>query len=753
MLEITYNEKNNLNEYIDADKAYFGGIYDFTFENRFIVYHYGMANEVRYIALDTKTELDSEIAVVSKEKMYNRETYKKMIPKLLYSIKYTGDNRYVNPDEEIAKENIKYIFYSVLPTYGYNVREEQVKLALSMFHGFAHKKVSLNEAEVGTGKSLAYLIASFIARKYLNEIRPITISTSSIELQRALVEKEIPNLSRMLEEAGIIDKPLTVVLRKGREHYVCPKRYSEYYTNIAKYKKYKKTIEAFDELGVLEDGFVDLDKFELRPSLKEKICVKGSCRDCAYKTKCGYVNFVERAKTVNTDYQVTNHNMYLASVKIQNDSNNQSCIMRPASVVVIDEAHKLKQAAEDSFGCCINENVIPKYAKSIKNLCSVQRYKQSYKNLLSKLVKLNEELFSSLIDRVKKEDYENEKHVKINITPIDIERLELMGEFIDEIESLKMDDESNSISIEPFVVAVRTMAEGKHMNYWIERDENGFNSFCCSPKEIGLMMYKYLWSKDIPHVLTSGTMSDGQDFYFFIEENGMGSLQDVHIQTTTTPSPFDYYKNTRLYIPKGMPFPDNDSEEYKAAVVEKIIEIVGATSGHTVILFTSYNVLNSVYEAVKDRLNKYELICMTRSNKSAISDFKKSKNAVLFASGAMWEGVDCAGDCLSSVIIVRLPFPLRSATMEQKKEKCSSLSQFVKKYAVPEMLIKLRQGVGRLIRNETDTGVISILDSRAYSGANAQIVKKVLSKYPLVESVDEIKAFFKEVKSDKYFEE
>ena len=158
------------------------------------------------------------------------------------------------------------------------------------------------------------------------------------------------------------------------------------------------------------------------------------------------------------------------------------------------------------------------------------------------------------------------------------------------------------------------------------------------------------------------------------------------------------------------------------------------------------------YLVKEDALSDYQLICMTRSNKSAIAEFKKSKNAVLFASGAMWEGVDCAGDGLSSVIIARLPFPLRSATMEQKKDKYSSVTEFVRKVAFPEMIIKLRQGVGRLIRNETDTGLVAVLDARAYSGANAGKVQDVLKKYTRVRSTEDIRKFFRDVKSDAYFE-
>ena len=145
---------------------------------------------------------------------------------------------------------------------------------------------------------------------------------------------------------------------------------------------------------------------------------------------------------------------------------------------------------------------------------------------------------------------------------------------------------------------------------------------------------------------------------------------------------------------------------------------------------------------------------MSRSNKTAITQFKNSGNGVLFASGSMWEGVDCSGDILSSVIIVRLPFPLRSQTMEFKKMSCKNTKEFVQKYAVPQMIIKLRQGAGRLIRNETDTGVLAILDARAaQDGAYRTRVLNTLRKYPLVSSISDVASFIDSVKDEFYKKE
>ena len=289
-------------------------------------------------------------------------------------------------------------------------------------------------------------------------------------------------------------------------------------------------------------------------------------------------------------------------------------------------------------------------------------------------------------------------------------------------------------------------------NIWIETDENRLYSICSASKNIGRVLREYVWETSSSFVLTSGTMSDGVDFSFFEKENGIHQIAKMFRQTSMTASPFDYKNHTRLYMPKGIPLPENNSPEYIAAISDEIVKIVEATNGHAAILFTSYKVLEAVYRQTKDRLTQYELIRMTRSNKSAIADFKKGKNGVLFASGSMWEGVDCIGDCLSSVIIPRLPFPMRSATMESKKEECNGLGEFVNTICVPEMLIKLRQGLGRLIRCETDTGLISILDTRATTGKYADKVGNVLAKYTKAETLDEVEAFFREVKSPAYFE-
>ena len=306
------------------------------------------------------------------------------------------------------------------------------------------------------------------------------------------------------------------------------------------------------------------------------------------------------------------------------------------------------------------------------------------------------------------------------------------------------------------MVAILRMLKSKKNLCWIEVD-GGTDSalLSCVPANVSELICKDLWQTPNTHwVLTSGTICDDSGFSYFKSELGMDKDISEHaILEGRSGSPFDYRKNARLYIPDDLPLPTGDYETYIKAISDRIVELVEATNGHTAVLFTSYRALSDVYNQVADRLDQYPLIRMSRSNKLAINQFKESGNGVLFASGSMWEGIDCAGDILSSVIIVRLPFPPRSQMMEFKKEQFGNVVNFVGNYATPQMLIKLKQGAGRLIRTETDTGIVSILDGRASrTGAYHDRIKKAFEQYPLIHTVQEVRSFMYDVKADEYME-
>lgn len=750
MYEITHDGNRKLQEYIAKDIACEDGEYDFTYEHRYLIYHAPLMREWYYFVLDMITD-NSSVAYRGKKKLkLTRE--RDFVPCIYNAIKYTGDKRYANNMAADPIEVIDSIFRNVLPEYGFNVREEQIELSKQIFRGFTSYDVSICEAEVGTGKSLAYLIAGVVAKKHLGFYMPITISTATIELQNALVEKEIPRLSQILVDHDLIDHPLTAIVRKGKEHFFCPFRYQDYVEKLERDPmKHQKLLAYFNDIKFDEVVF-DLDKIKIPGSVKKKICVKSTCSKCKKNAECRYYRYITvEAKRSGIDFQVTNHNLYLTSEKLRQCE--QTNILNRSDLVVIDEAHKLKEAAVDVYGIQLGEKDVPKYLNVIKTLCKDKNGHAMYKQNLAEAKRLNDCLFEMIRGHIK-EDPEDGRGSIFRLSNDMLQTMKNLKTVINKLEDIRATIASGYGSPSEYILhALNKFSHPAQVLIWADVDENGVVTLCCCPKNIGKSLHDQLWNNNHHYVLMSGTMSDGKSFDYFEKENGTNQIKKNKKQYSSTPSPFNYEKHTRLYLPDDLPMPTEAKDKaYIAAIADRIVELVKATNGHTAILFTSYKTLSAVYAIVKDKIREYELICMTRSNKTAISDFKRKDNAVLFASGTMWEGVDCVGDKLSSVIIVRLPFPLRSATMEEKKSASTNVRAFIDEYAVPEMLIKLRQGVGRLIRSENDTGLISILDMRATQIAYAERVQSVLRKHPRVDNIDEIKEFFREIKPKEYFE-
>lgn len=757
MFEMDRKNEGKFKELIQKNKVYKSGVYDFTFENRFIIYHAPMCSRLDYFAIDMLTDKSSLVASVNPGNEFNKATYNSLIPHILNSIKYTGSRRHISVVKNVdPRELIDIIFKVILPRYGYNIRKEQINLSKQIYEGLVHKQVTICEAEVGTGKTLAYLVAAFAAKQHqastLSFDEPITITTSSIELQTSLVEKEIPNLSKMLLDSKLTKEPLSVMLRKGKEHYVCRFRCENYIRNLKQDAiGNSETIKKLEKMLADERDF-DIDKLDINGTVKSRICVQGdSCRSCSMKDNCRYRAYVQEAMDVlkRLDFQVTNHNLYLTYRNSR--SSEFPPILRHSQYVIIDEAHKMREAAQDTFGARLSETDVEKYVTGVRFICANPQERKRYKNYVNELERISGMLFDSVKENTFKSDDETDAHL-VPLKVSQISMLSTMVKILNNIENMRRQkNEHIAVSCRVLIDSIKTIKSSRKSITWIEVDENNVMTLCSSPRNVDDILERKVWNKDVSHVLTSGTISDGKNFEYFKKENGIDRITRQKVLETTTESPFDYLNHARLYLPLDMPTPDNKDENYIKAVADRCQEIIKATNGHTAILFTSYKVLKVVYEQLEGKLDEYNVFCMSRGNKTVINDFKKAKNGILFASGSMWEGVDCVGDCLSSVIIVRLPFPIRSIVLEERKNECKDTKEFIENFCIPNMLIKLRQGVGRLIRCETDTGLISILDPRATGMAYSEYVDEVMKKYQKIYSIEEIENFFKKVKSKEYF--
>lgn len=755
MYEITYNDIEIFEIYQHNQKAHFDGFYDFTFEDRFIVYHRKRKNNVQYYVLDKETSLTSTISQENKKKIFMREEYELLIPSIIHAIKYTGVNYKYKSTSDNPYETIDKIFRVILPAKGYAVREEQIKLSKTMLKGFLEKQVAICEAEVGTGKTFAYLVAGLIAKQYYekvyNDSKPVTIATSTIELQKTLIEEEIPKLSKILYEYGIIDKPLEAVLRKGKEHYYCEHRCKQLHHEMLKHQeKYGHQAEILEMVTQLPFG-IDLDRYEINNSVKKRICVANSCSKCSVNDQCKYKRMMEENEQKRfVDFQVTNHNLYLLNQK--QVYLKTTPLLHESNFVVVDEGHKLKDAATDVFGEKIRKSDVRTYIMDVRYLLKQDNDKyKPYQELIKSLITVTDELFASL-ELVAIFDDDN-AYALLDLNRYHKDKICEMRFLIDGIELLNKGNYTPTKMSGPMLISqLKTFENLKYRVTWLEIDENREMVFCNAPTCVNTLLHRVVWDSNSNYVLTSGTMSDGIDFEYFKKENGIDKIPERLLIESRTESPFDYGLNTRLYMPSSRILPDNSNELYKTHVANTIKEIIEATNGHTAILFTSYRVLTEVYKMLKDDLSQYELFYMRRGDKTTIQRFKKSKNGILFASGSMWEGIDCVGDVLSSVIIVRLPFPMRNALSEKKMESYTSVRAFIDECCIPDMLIKLRQGIGRLIRSETDSGVISILDPRVYFDSYNKKISETISKYPQVSSLDDIESFMREIKSKEYFE-
>jgi ATP-dependent DNA helicase DinG len=189
---------------------------------------------------------------------------------------------------------------------------------------------------------------------------------------------------------------------------------------------------------------------------------------------------------------------------------------------------------------------------------------------------------------------------------------------------------------------------------WLETDRDE-NRFCAIPKDLNEQLQKDLWNKGIPTVLTSGTLSANGDFSHIKRTLGLDRVIRGLIETSK-PSPFDFKENALLYISENVPFPDQHGQEYILSVANEVEELIRASNGHAAVLFTSYRAMELVCEHLAERDLPFPMFRLNKGGIKEIERFKKSGNGVLFAAGALWEGIDIPGDALSMLIIVKLPF-------------------------------------------------------------------------------------------------
>jgi len=290
-----------------------------------------------------------------------------------------------------------------------------------------------------------------------------------------------------------------------------------------------------------------------------------------------------------------------------------------------------------------------------------------------------------------------------------------------------------------------SLFSGEHSDRirYIQTGRDGELTFCAVHRDTPALLARDLWRAGRPAILTSGTLAAGGSFARARQQ--LGLEKNGRCREFTAPSPFDYERNCLLYVP------DNLSRANVDAVSKRLRQLIGAAHGHALVLFTSYILMSEVCRKLKGTL-PFPLLEAWRGNQQAVAQFKALPNAVLCAAGPCWEGIDFPGDMVSLLVIVRLPFPMPDPVWDAEKAQYSGLREYIDNAIVPEMQTKLRQGAGRAIRTETDTCVIAILDRRAAPGARYHNkVRRALPPCPLTSDIAEVERFIRARKTPDYY--
>ncbi len=638
----------------------------------------------------------------------------------------TKDNR------KKTHEMIDHIFHDLLPAQGMAERPEQAHLSHLMLDALLDRSIALCDAGTGIGKTYAYLAAGAVLHRFRSargqSCQPILISTSSIALQNAVQTEYLPMLSSAMLEDSIIDRPLTAVIRKGKSHYVCRQRLEQRLLQIRLSKKNELTIEAL--LSLREhldmDGVPHLSNYD-----RERVCVPQVC-ECD-REDCRYRIFLEDCDSGEFSFQICNHNLLLADAI--HKGTGRDPILPDACSVVIDEAHKLPDAARQMFGTTLEAGDINGLIRSLRR----EKFLLAAESLT--------ELAAPLL-RLMNEPFDNGKafnsFARFLIAPA--RNLHIVQK---QLHGLLSKDTKHQLKKLSSTMELFTK-EDAGLVFYVMEDKRGGAMLCAVAADMTAQLRAALWDQEWPVILTSGTLAVGRDFHRFKEETGL--MADGRVTESVSASPFDYKANCLLYLPLHPP--EQADSGYVDELAAEIAALLDACWGHALVLFTSYAAMSAIKERLADMDLPWDIFTLGRNAVHTTQEFKASPGSVLLATGAAWEGFDFPGDCVSLLVIPRLPFSRPDALKEKKRAEYPTLRAFIKAVVVPEMQIKLKQGFGRAIRTETDTCVVAILDERSTPGQrHHEAMLAALPDIKITDSLEDVVEFIYRLKGPDYFKE
>ncbi|MEW5724747.1 MAG: ATP-dependent DNA helicase [Thermodesulfobacteriota bacterium] len=608
-------------------------------------------------------------------------------------------------------------------------------MAEEVARALAESDTALVEAGTGTGKTMAYLVPALQAGY------KTVISTGTKNLQEQIFFKDIPFIRRRL------GTDFKAAYLKGRENYLCLHLYKAflreptfpvpheavYLDALQKWAASTKTGDRAELTGFPEEFLTWSDL-----SAPGDRCLGSKCPeygDCFL--------WKARRQAAAADVVVVNHHLFMADLSVRAGGYGE--VIPDYEAVVFDEAHHLEEVATQHFGLAVSSWRLARLKRDAER--AVGRAGRMKPDILRALTALGH-----LADRLARDFFPRGEEIELwaGDHP-EMERLRDFGwELAAVLDGLAAGLESTAEGDEEIEgLAGRTRDLGHDLRfilneeadrrfvYWAERRGRGL-FLRASPIDVAPFLAESLFGRGLPLVFTSATLTAGGSFDYFRQRLGL----PPEVEGLSVESPFDYQRQSLLYVPRRLPAPGRP--EHPPALAAEIRRLLELSRGRAFVLFTSYRNLNYVAEKLAPTLPWPCLVQGQAPRHALLEEFKRDVDSVLLATHSFWQGVDVPGESLSAVIIDKLPFPrpdrpLVRARADRLKEE--GLDPFYG-YSVPEAVITLKQGLGRLIRTKTDRGLLAVLDSRLLTRGYGRKFLESLPPSRLTHDLEEVARFF-----------
>src|SRR5215469_807552 len=615
----------------------------------------------------------------------------------------------------------------------YEFRRSQLEMAKIVDDAFAKHKQVVIEAGTGTGKTLAYLIPA------IRSGRRVVISTATKSLQEQLFQKDVPFLQKNFAPT------LKAALMKGRSNFLCREKVHQMGGQpvlrgidevdwFAQIKDWEKLTETGDrsELNFLPDDAELWHRIDARSDL----CTGKKCSEFEH---CFITAMHQRAQ--EADLIIVNHALFFADLAIRHD--DFGSILPEYSAVVFDEAHEIEDVASDYFGRQVSSYRFDELARDAENTLRVLQISapQLWRNL-SRMRERGHSFFEGFLAREGRFPFEQAE--RKSFLERNLETYEELSRAVKRVET-----ELSALSPKPEeVIALARRAseirrelefllesQEKSYVYWYERRGKGV-FLAATPIDVSQILHERLFEQFDTVVLTSATLAVGGRFDYLKQRLGIQPANEKVL-----PQEFDFQEQALLYIPPTMP--DVRDAKFSASAADEITRMLEISEGRAFCLFTSYAQMKDVHQRVSARV-VFQLLLQGTAPRTVLLDrFKSTPNAVLFATASFWQGVDVPGAQLSCVIIDKLPFAVPSDPVVAARVKAlqeDGRNPFAE-YQVPEAVLALKQGFGRLIRSKTDRGILAILDNRIRRMQYGRIFLESLPPYKTTQDLAEVARF------------